>query len=368
MRALRPMRRSLRAACLGGSLAVAASIAAPALGAPVKLVEGDVSLEYRRGPSTLSCPDEAALRERAADAFEFRDPFVAPGVAAAARMRVELTRDTRHYRGTIRILDAAGEVTAVATEQHVDCDALVWVLAHRIALALLRKPPPAPPSPPPPAPSAPPPAPSAPPPAATLSPPAPAPASPACNERCLNDLSRRISAPRVRLSPYSVSIGAGGLVTAGLTIDEGAGAWVSAALQGSWFSLGVEARGTLPAKAAILEGGRHSDLSTLSGVAAPCLRWKFLFGCAFVEVGVLVYQPAYASPPMVKSLIAVGPRVGVEMPLGQGISFRAFGDLTVRPMAPTFTSRLGRWYSSHTVSWDMPTANVIAGMGLAWSR
>lgn len=336
----------------------------------MKLVEGDVSLEYRRGPSTPSCPDEAALRERAADAFEFRDPFVAPGAAAAARMRVEVARDTRVYRGTIRVLDAAGEVTAVSTEQHVDCDALVWVLAHRVALAVLRKPPPSPPTPPPPTP--PPPAPSAPPPAVSLPVPAATPAAPAsraCDERCLNGLARRISAPRVGLSPYSASIGAGSLFTLGLTSDEGAGAWISAALHGSWFSLGIEARGSLPATASRVDGKPQDELSTVSGAAAPCLRWQFMFGCAFVEAGVLLYrQLASATPPLAKAFIAVGPRLGFDMPLGRGIFFRAFGDLTVHPVAPTFTTRL-RWpHGSRLIRWDTPTLSVIAGMGLAWSR
>src|SRR5690348_9277720 len=66
-----------------------------------QLVEGDVSLAYVRAPNAHTCPDEAAFRERAADAFEFRDPFVPAGAAASAYLRVEITRTDDGFLGTV---------------------------------------------------------------------------------------------------------------------------------------------------------------------------------------------------------------------------------------------------------------------------
>src|SRR6185295_1805257 len=104
------------------------------------LVQGDVALSYRRAPNASSCPDEAAFRERAADGFDFHDPFVPPGADAKARMRIEITRTDQGFLGTLFAVGPAGNSAAASTEQHVNCDALVWVLSHRVMVALLRRP------------------------------------------------------------------------------------------------------------------------------------------------------------------------------------------------------------------------------------
>lgn len=369
MRSLRPWwRRGPGAAGLCGTFAAALLAASPALaGAPqARLVEGDVALEYRRGRNTASCPGEAALRERSADAFDFRDPFVPSGATATARMRIEVTREPKVYRAVITILDAAGETAAVSREQHVDCDALVWVLAHRIALAVLRRPAPASPprSAPPPDPVPPPavPAPPAPPPPA-----APAPPPRPCDDRCLADLVRRMSAERVRLPELSGSVGAGGLVTLGFAAEPGMGFFVRSGFQRRSFSLWAEARGALPATAMTYAPGVQSTISTISALVSPCMRRSIFLGCLFVEAAVLLYGLPRSNT-IVRAGFDLGPRVGVDLPIGHGFHIEAFADVSVRPYLPTFSVVLTGIEDEGTRStWVPPYVNGTVSLGLFWS-
>lgn len=367
MRILRPSRgRSPRAAVLCGSFAAAALTALPAAGAPappaagapapVKLVEGDVALEMKPGPGTASCPGEDALRERAADVFEFRDPFVPRGATAAASVRIEITRKARAYRGVISTLDAGGEVTAVATEEHVDCDALVWVLAHRVALAILPRPAPAP-------------APPAPQPLAPVAPPPQAlPAPPRCDEACRADLARRISTERVKFSPSSSTLAAGGLLTMALTPEAGAGVWAGANVRAGSFSVWLEGRIRLPARAMILAPGLTSHVYSVSGVLSPCMRIKRAFsGCAIAEFGQIAYQLPDKLGTIGRPLFAVGPRLCLDVPLPFGAALRASVDLAVHPYTPSFSALLGDADDAPLATWEMPRVSGVLSVGFTWS-
>jgi hypothetical protein len=360
MRTPRPARaRGPRAAWCSVWLA-AALTAAPALAdpAPVKLVEGNVALEYRRSSGSAACPDEAALRERAADSFDFRDPFVPQGSAAGSRMRIEVTRAPGVYRGTIAVLGAGGEVAGVSTEQHVNCDALVWVLAHRVGLAVLRRPvrPPAPPS-----------VPVAPPPVAPAAPPAGSPPPRRCDERCIEDLARRISAMRVTIPAYTVTAGAGVLTTAGFSADLGPGFWVGAALQRRWFSLGAEARGFLPAPAVTFDLGRASEISSISGLLVPCLRWRIFSGCAAIEAGVMFYKLPSPLGTIDRAFFGLGPRAGVDVLIDRALVFRVFADLIFRPVTPTFSVLLWGGEGAPLSTWKTPATSGVLSLGLAWT-
>jgi hypothetical protein len=369
MRSLRPAPGwPPRAAALCGPFAAVALSALEAIAAPppVKLVEGDVSLELQRGPGAASCPGEPALRERAADSFDFRDPFVPPGTAAAGRMRIEITRQPGGYRAVMSTLDAAGETTAESKEEHVDCDALVWVLAHRIALAVVRKQPPPPAPAPPPDPVAPTPS----PPVATsreLAPAVDAPRPPPCEGQCLDDLARRVAIPRIKLPGYSGIIAAGGLVTVGFTQDAAPGAWIGFALQKSWAFLWAEVRASFPAVAMTFDPTRASKVSSVTGVLAPCARRKIFLGCILGEGGLIIYQlPGDASPAQ-QPLFALGARLGVDVPLGRGLMLRAFGDVLARPLIPRFSVLLGHDPDATLATWETPVVSTVFSLGLAWS-
>lgn len=333
--------------------------------APVRLVEGDVTLDYRRGPSTPACPPEAALRERAADAFDFHDPFVAHGQPAASHMRVEVERLGSSYRGTVQQIDDADHVLAISTEEHADCDALVWVLAHRIALAVLRKPAPSPPSktdqppatvPLPVPPSVPSPVP--PPPPVLL-----------CDAACADQIARSIAARIAPPPPPSITVLAGALLTAGWASDVGPGAWAGVSLHFDWFSIGFEARGTFPARTITFDARRSASITTISGAVLPCGTWRLLSGCALLEVGSYMFLvPSLTTPTVNDTLVSLGLRAAIDAPLGAGFSVRAFADLTFHPYLPIFTVRLTNEPGSPVRKWVTPIVSGVLGLGVGWSH
>jgi len=330
--------------------------------APVRLVEGDVTLDYRRGPSTAACPSEAALRERAADAFDFHDPFVARGQPASSHMRVEIERLGSSYRGTVQQIDDADHVLAISTEEHADCDALVWVIAHRVALAVLRRPAPSPsksdPTPPP----APLPAP----------PPAPAPFAPPvllCDATCADQIARSIAARIAPPPPPALTLLAGALLTAGWAADVGPGAWAGFAYHFDWFSIGFEARGTFPARAITFDARRSASIATVSAAVLPCGTWRVLSGCALLEVGsYMLLVPSLTTPTVHDTLVSLGLRAALDAPLGAGFSARAFADLTFHPHLPVFTVHLTNEPGSPVRKWVTPLISGALGLGVSWSR
>lgn len=329
--------------------------------APPRLVEGDVTLDYRRGASTSACPDEAALRERAADAFDFHDPFVARGQTAASHMRVEIERTAAGYRGKVQLVDDDDRVLAISTEEHADCDALVWVLAHRIALAVLRKP--ASPSPPENPDPAPPPVPT------PVPPPVPLPPVLLCDARCADQIARSIAARVAPPPPPSLTILAGGLMTAGWSADVGPGAWAGVALHFDWFSIGFDVRGTFPARAITFDARRAASITTVSGAVLPCGTWRLLTGCALLEVGsYTLLVPSTSTPSVDDTLVSLGLRAALDAPLAAGFSLRAFVDLAFHPYLPIFTVALTNEAGSPVKRWVTPLVSGALGLGIGWSR
>lgn len=343
----------------------AASLASPALAQPTRprLVEGDVTLEYHRDAGASACPEEPALRERAADAFDFHDPFVPAGRSASSHIRVEIARAASGYQGTFLILDDNGATLASSSEHHADCDALVWVLGHRIALAILPRPsrPPAP-------------APTSAPPAASSSP-APPPSSRApaiCDARCIDEVARRITKGDPRRATFAsdiaLTVAAGGLFTAGFASEVGPGIWLGFSAQRGWLSIGLEARGVLPAATITYEPGRSSYATTTSGLLVPCARYEVLSGCAFVEVGSLLFTIPGHSSAETNVLFALGPRAAVDIPIGAGFSVRVLAELALHPYLPVFRVRTTAAPDAPIARWVAPIASGVFGAGFTWSR
>lgn len=314
---------------------------------------GEVSLDYRLGPGTTGCPGEAAFRERAADVFDFRDPFVAKGKAAAARMRIEIVRAATGYQGTVFVLDPGGRPLAGAVELHDNCDALVWMLGHRMGLAIVRRP-------------------AAPPPPSPPAPPRPAPPlqplqvahSPVCAPPPATALE---SAPALESPAFSMKVTAGAIATAGWTAGVGPGAWLGFEAHRQWFSLGLETRALFPAKTLTFSGGRSSEATTLSALLVPCAHWKLLFGCAFVEAGTYVFTVPGRPTEFAALLFSLGPRAGVDVPIRAGLSVRAVADFGFHPHAPVFRVRLTNAADSPVGVWTTPLFSGYFGAGIAWS-
>ena len=396
-RRARASGRLVPAALLGATLVTDPALAQTSR---PRLVEGDVTLAYHLGEGAAGCPAESALRERVADAFDFHDPFVPSGRRATSHMRVEISGAQGTFRGTVSIVDARGVTLATSSEQHADCDALVWVIGHRVALAILRRTAsttqpaarsqpdassspssvaapdaaaasastssPAPSST---APSSPaqtpsstpastrPPA-SAPAPALRASTPAGRPSPPVCDDRCLDGRGSKALA---------IEVAAGPLFTVGLTADVGPGVWLAASVRRDWFSVGIEARGVLPAVTITYEPGRSSYATTLSGLVAPCVRWKILAGCAFVEVGSFLFTIPGHSSAELSALVSLGPRAAVEIPLFGGLSVRVLGELALHPYLPVFHVRTSSAPDARVETWVTPIASGVFAAGLAFS-
>ncbi len=353
-----------RAASIAAGVAVLlAARGALAQPARPKLVAGDVTLDYRRGPGTSACPDEAALRERAADSFDFRDPFVAPGKSASAHMRIELERAGGAYQGKVLLLDDAGSTLASSTEEHADCDALVWVLGHRVALSILRRPS----TPSEPSPSAPAASETA---LAVVRIPVPLPPPPiTCDARCAAQLAATVTARAEPPQEPVYALAAGGLVTAGWTADAGPGAWLGASARFDGFSFGVDLRSTFPARTLTFDATHSASATTVSAVALACAHWNLLAGCAFAEVGAhLFLVPTPHTPIVPDALVALGPRLALDIPLTAGLSVRAFADLAVHPYLPIFTVRVVTPAGSSERRWTTPVLSGLFGLGIAWSR
>lgn len=374
-------RRRVVAPAGAATIAVTILTSSSLAAAPLpRLVEGDVTLEYRRDASAASCPDEAALRERAADAFDFRDPFVPAGSSASSHLRVEIARVDGGFRGTVLIVDDAGVALASSEERHADCDALVWVIGHRVALAVLRRSPPAPTASTPAA-SAPSPPPSRPSLAAVL----PKEDARRTEEpaRRTEEPARRTEEPATRIdeaaphtpapsaiaaSDVTLTAGAGSLLTVGFADEVGPGIWLGVSVQRGWLSLGVEGRGVFPAPAITYEPGRTSLITTLSGAIVPCARFKLLSGCAVVEGGSLLFTIPGIASAQTSFLFGVGPRAAVDLPIALGLSARLFAEATLHPVQPVFYVRRTTAPDSPLIQWVAPVASVIFGAGFTWSR
>jgi hypothetical protein len=351
--------RRLRVAARSSAAAIAVALLAPqapAQPARPRLVEGDVTLEYRLDPSAAACPGEPALRERAADAFDFRDPFVPAGRAATSHMRVEIARTAAGFEGTVLVVDDSGAPLASSSERHADCDALVWVLGHRVALAILRRPSSSPSSPA----SAPP---------ASSAAPSPRPAvAPFCDGRCIDEIARRAAARRAAAgSDVRLTVAAGGLFTAGFADVVAPGVWLGFSAQRGWLSIGVEGRGAFPAPALTYAPGRSSLVTTLTGLVVPCARYKVLSGCAFVEAGSLLFTIPGNASAETAPLLTLGPRAAVDIPIAAGFSARVFAELALHPYLPAFRVRFTTAPDSPIVRWVTPIASGVFGAGLTWS-
>lgn len=281
-------------------------------------------LAYERAAS--ACPDEAELRREVAQRLGY-DPFA---VVATSRVRVSLAEDPpRGFRGVVSHEDGAGQVLGARELQSSDCRELVASIALTVVILLDPKGrPTTPPAAPPPVA----PAPVALPPPRAVAPPA---------------------QPRPSAPPVELRAGAGVLGALFVAPATSVGFFASAGLARGGFSVDAELRGDLPASA---DGVRTS---LLVGVLSPCLHRGVLLACACASLGALSGEALTSQDPRRASTLyaALGPRVGVELPLGPALSIAARVDASF-PLTPT-TLRQGG-----VELWTSPALGVSAGGGL----
>ncbi len=162
---------------------------------------------------------------------------------------------------------------------------------------------------------------------------------------------------------------AGGLFSRrGFAAEVGPGIWLGFSAQRGWLSIGMEARGVFPAVTLTYEPGRSSYATTTSGLLVPCARYKVLSGCAFVEVGSLLFTIPGHSSAETRVLFALGPRAALDLPIAAGFSVRVLAELALHPYLPVFIVRTTTAPDAPIARWVPPIASGVFGAGFTWSR
>jgi hypothetical protein len=297
---------------VGLALQIALASVTPARAAPPART---ARLTYTRGAGASDCPDIDVIRAGVAARLGY-EPF---DDSAASLVSATVSRTGHVLEARIEIAGADGKPTAerkLASRQH-DCVELASAMELAISIAIdplaggrPRSEAPAPPPP------APPPAPAPPPPQVIVirepAPPAPPP-----------------PAPRV---PTVFQVRLGGLGAVGSAPAAAAGGTLQASVRRGSFSLGLEGRGDLASTTTfIFNGAPVGDMQTslLMGALVPCAFRGLFEGCALLSAGEVrasargLAMPQQATAPF----LAVGARVGLEIPLGSILSAGAHADV-----------------------------------------
>lgn len=327
------MRRAAAAGMAAGVFAWAGAAAAQGRGLPT---DGAVSFSYRRDPEVAGCTqgDEASVRDLVEGVMHV-EPFVRAGEAAAMELRVSVARrGARVIRATFELWDAGGKRGTSHVEDE-RCDDVHLKLAASIGLLLERR---------------------APAPVAVVVPQAAA--RPGCDAACRAGVKEELrgevreevreeerEAVRREVRRWCKEkycpgvdvvavIGVGALVGFNYAADPAPGFWLTGEARGPWWSGTIEARGVLPTRAyTLLNKLGTVDFGTFSGVLSPCLRWKWLSGCALAEVGVSIHSiPGSYDDGASEPFFGLGVRGRVDIPITRGIELRVFGDLMGYPV------------------------------------
>lgn len=292
-------------ALLGASAALAAEGAQAAPSA---------RLVYVRNADTETCPDETAVRAAVSARLGY-DPFFP---SANETMFIELSREKGGYRARVKLVDEKNNVrgTREITEKGRSCSAIIDTLALSISIAidpdsLTRSPKPreserAPRTEP------------EPPPAPPLLVDEPVPAPPAPSP------PSSLPAPRrdTRRPHLELLLLPAGWIGTGPSLAFGGE--LGARVRWEHLSLGLEARGDLPASRTVR--GVDVEMTFLGGSLIGCGHLSALFACARATLGSISATSNAAVARESSALrFLVGPTVGAEIPVGE--TFRFVGRL-----------------------------------------
>jgi hypothetical protein len=152
-----------------------------------------------------------------------------------------------------------------------------------------------------------------------------------------------------RVDP-SLSLFAGGLLSAGLTLDVGPGFVIGGdarwrAYDQIGFSVGLEAQAFLPTKILVFPTGYPVDLSQVTAGVPMCLRYRWAAGCGVIDAGMIIAGsrgPLHGVAP--DATFGAGPRLMVDLLFGERFGVRAFADLRILlGGAPTYHVEDQEW-------------------------
>jgi len=278
-------------------------------------------LTYNRGAGAGDCPDVEVIRAGVAARLGY-EPFDDRGELLVS---ASVSRTGRVLEARIQIGGAGGSAAAERKLSSRQSDCLELASAMELALSIAIDPlagsrPRSDPAPPPPDRPRPPPD---PPRVIVVREPAPPPAPP----------------PAVPKVPIVFQVKLGGLGAIGAAPAASVGGTVQASARRGSFSIGLEGRGDLATTTTLDYNGTQvgeMETSLLTGVLVPCAFRGVLEGCALVSAGEIrasargLDRPQQVTAPF----LAVGARVGLEVPLGSILSVGVHADLLV-PVSET---------------------------------
>jgi hypothetical protein len=322
---------------------LAAGIATTAMAAPPRSAQ----LKYSRSAGASDCPDVDAVRAEVAARLGY-EPF---DDHAALLVSATVNRTGHTLEARIEITGADGKSVAERKLVSRQSDCLELASAMELAISIAvdplagSRPRPAPPPPPVPAAPPPPPPPPAPPPRVIVvrepAPPSPPP-------------------PRPAPVPIVFQVRLGALGAVGSTPGAAVGGNVQVSVRRGSFSLGLEARGDLASTTTLYFNGAQVgafDTSVLMGSLVPCATRGLFEGCALLAAGVIrasardLQMPQQVSAPY----LAVGARVGMEIPLGSILSIGLHGDV-LAPVTETVLRVSGQ------AVWNSPSISGALGL------
>lgn len=298
-------------------------------------------LKYVRAPGAELCPGEeefrlevAVVRDARRD-LEFLPFDVHHDGTVLVRVTLGRTAGGK-FRGTIEHIPPAGQPKAPSEEKvNSECEDLVRDLAFPASffLPFLRRvaldpsPCPAcPPAPPPPAPAR------------------PLVLRPACdpdrkgdqeNDAACMELLVRLQSIYVPPVDPTFWLTTGGLMTLVYTSDPGPGFSLGGDLRYERWSIALEAQVTLPAPVRV-SALTDADVSTFVGLLVPCVRLgetvRFV-GCGVIGAGAyLSYDTQHPIQAIIGETFRLGPRAGLEVPLGNRFTVFASGEVAFAPL------------------------------------
>jgi hypothetical protein len=193
------------------------------------------------------------------------------------------------------------------------------------------------------------------------------------------DLCNALAAVLRKMDP-TFGVLVGGALSLGFTADVGPGLFLGG--EAHWrrkeewgFHLGLESRFFFPTKGGINTSGEVLDVTLLDFALVPCARYKWVLGCALLDAGVTFASGEALAGPEVEDrglrplfMLGMGPRLGVEIPLGDHVGIRAFADLRFSPLPPTgyYTRIVGAPLPEGYRTWEHPPVSGFLGVGVSF--
>lgn len=340
---------------MGRGLAVGVVLVIVGLAAPAVAQQPvSIQLEYDRREGATACPDVRAVAAGVAGRLGY-EPFDAK---AARRVRVTVRRKERALSARIEMIESNGEPIAerVLTSQQADCAELAATMELAIAIAIDpfhaaapergpkdERPPPL-----------------------QVSQPASARTATAVSDggaAAKRDDTAVLAFPASAPAPGEpirgqVALAAIGEVGSAPVRNFGLAVRVGA--RRGKFSLGIEGRADLPASVPLKVG----DVSTSLLVASliPCLHVRSLSACGLVTGGALrAAGHGLADARQVDDpYVAVGARLGIDLPVTDELSLAAYGDLSA-PLVETQLKVGG------AELWTTPPISFLLGIGTVFT-